>query len=124
MNNDKISSLPKRLKEILEIKKINQKELSELSGIRASSISDWINNKYEAKQDKIYMLSKALDVSPSWLMGYEVDIDNHKKNEATFVGRANVMKTYRYIDYKASAGQPITIDGNNIIQVYQYQILC
>lgn len=111
MKNDKISNLPSRLKEILEIKKINQKELSELSGIRASSISDWINNKYEAKQDKIYMLSKALDVSPAWLMGFDVDIDNHKKNEVTFIGRANVMKTYRYIDDKASAGQPIPIDG-------------
>lgn len=113
MKNDKISNLPSRLKEILEIKNINQKELSELSGIRASSISDWINNKYEAKQDKIYLLSKALDVSPAWLMGFDVDIDNHKKNEATFVGRANVMRTYRYINSKVSAGTPITIDGQN-----------
>ena len=59
------------------------------------------------------MLSKALDVSPAWLMGFDVEIDNHKKSEATFVGRANVMRTYRYIEAKVAAGSPIAIEGQN-----------
>lgn len=113
MNNDKVSNLPERLRKIMEERNLNQRELADISGIRASSISDWLNNKYEAKQDKIYLLSKALDVSPSWLMGFDVDINNHKRSEVTFVGRANVMRTYRYIEAKVAAGSPIAIEGQN-----------
>ena len=46
-------------------------ELSRKSGIRASSISDYLTGKYEPKQDKIDQLAQALNVSPAWLMGYE-----------------------------------------------------
>lgn len=38
---------------------------------RQSSISDWLNNRYEPKQDKVYLLANALNVSPAWLLGYD-----------------------------------------------------
>ena len=68
-----------RLKSVMAEHKITQTELAKRTGIRQSSISDWLNNRYEPKQDKVYLLASALNVSPAWLLGYdEPDIQKHK----------------------------------------------
>ncbi|TDL96744.1 helix-turn-helix domain-containing protein [Macrococcus brunensis] len=61
-----------RLQQILKEKKISQAELSRRSGIARNSISDYLKGKYEAKQDKVYLIAKALNVSEGWLMGFDV----------------------------------------------------
>lgn len=38
------------LKKILEERNMTQSELARAAGIRQSSISDWLNSKYEPKQ--------------------------------------------------------------------------
>ena len=60
-----------RLKSIMKEHKITQTELANRTGIRQSSISDWLNDRYEPKQDKVYIIAKALNVSPAWLLGYD-----------------------------------------------------
>lgn len=65
-----------RLKSIMSERKITQSELSKRNGIRQSSISDWLNGRYEPKQDKIYLIAQALGVSPSWLLGYDETTSN------------------------------------------------
>ena len=51
---------------------ITASELSRLSGVGKSDISNYCNGKYKAKQDKIERLAEALNVNPWWLMsGYE-----------------------------------------------------
>ena len=65
-----------RLKSIMSERKITQSELSKRTGIRQSSISDWLNGCYEPKQDKIYLIAQALGVSPSWLLGYDETTSN------------------------------------------------
>lgn len=68
-----------RLKSVMAEHKITQTELAKRTGIRQSSISDWLNNRYEPKQDKVYLLANALNVSPAWLLGYdEPDIPKPK----------------------------------------------
>ena len=47
---------------------ISAAELSKLTGISEANISNYINGKYVAKQDKVYLLAKALNVDPGWLM--------------------------------------------------------
>ena len=47
--------LIQRMKQVMTEKRITQAELSKRTGIRASSISDYLNNRYEPKQDKIYL---------------------------------------------------------------------
>lgn len=60
-----------KIKNLLKEKNISQSELSKLTGIRQSSISDYINNRYIPKQDKIYLIANALNVSPSHLYTLE-----------------------------------------------------
>ena len=60
-----------RLKSVMKERKMTQTELAKRTGIRQSSISDWLNDRYEPKQDKVYIIAKALNVSPAWLLGYD-----------------------------------------------------
>lgn len=57
-----------RLQKALSDKGITASELSRLSGVGKSDISNYINGVYIPKQDKCYMLARALDVDPGWLM--------------------------------------------------------
>ncbi|ATH60417.1 transcriptional regulator [Staphylococcus nepalensis] len=67
-----MNSFKDRLKFAMQNKNLNQSELSKLTGIGRNSISDYLKGKYEAKQDKIYILAKYLNVNEAWLMGYDV----------------------------------------------------
>lgn len=60
-----------RLNSILQKRNLSQADLSKMTGIRSSSISDWLNGKYEPKQDKIAIIAESLNVSPVWLIGYD-----------------------------------------------------
>ena len=60
-----------RLNSILQKRNLSQSEISKMTGILSSSISDWLNGKYEPKQDKISIIAESLNVSPVWLIGYD-----------------------------------------------------
>ncbi|WP_251351495.1 helix-turn-helix transcriptional regulator, partial [Staphylococcus aureus] len=74
-----MNSFKDRLKQIMSERKISQSELSRRTGIGRNSISDYLNGKYEAKQDKVFKLAKALNVNEAWLMGF--DISKNRKIE-------------------------------------------
>ena len=63
-----------RLQKAIAAKGITASELSRLSGVNKVAISNYINGVYVAKQDKCYLLAKALDVDPGWLMTGEEPI--------------------------------------------------
>lgn len=63
--------LIERMKSAMEKLDISAAELSRRTGIRSSSISDYLTGKYAPKQDKIDLIAEALGVSPVWLMGWE-----------------------------------------------------
>ena len=60
-----------RLREALTARNMLPIELSRLSGIGKSAISQYLSGKVTPKQDKIYKLAQALKVNESWLMGYD-----------------------------------------------------
>lgn len=57
-----------RLQKSLAASGMSASELSENTGISEANISNYINGKYIAKQDKCFLLAKALNVDPGWLM--------------------------------------------------------
>lgn len=74
-----MSDFVKRLNQLMTEKNISQNKLAEMTGITQSSISDWANGKYKPRQDKVYLLSEALKVSPAYLLGY-TDNENLDQN--------------------------------------------
>lgn len=79
----KKSSTSKRLKEIMRNRGMRQvdilntiKPIAEATGVRfeKNDLSQYVSGKVEPSQQKLTVLSKALGVSETWLMGYD-DID-------------------------------------------------
>ncbi|GMA70722.1 helix-turn-helix domain-containing protein [Leuconostoc litchii] len=71
-----MESFNSRLKTAMEYKNIKPADLSKMTGIGKSSISQWLSGKYSAKQDKIFIVAKALNVNPSWLIGADVPMND------------------------------------------------
>ena len=63
----------KHLSNLLEERGLSQADLAKLTGIRASTISDWINGKYLPKQDKRLIIAKALNIPPDRLFALDED---------------------------------------------------
>ena len=76
-----IDTFSNRLNTAMRIRNIKATELSEKTGIAKSSLSEYINGKYEAKQDGVYLLAKALDVNEAWLMGLDVPMERNIKTD-------------------------------------------
>ena len=57
-----------RLLKVIGEKGITAAELSRATGLSSCAISNYVNGKYLPKQDKVYLLAKALDVDPGWLI--------------------------------------------------------
>ena len=69
-----------RLRRIMNERGISQSELSRLSGIPKSALSQYMSGLFRPKQDRTLALDKALAVDPAWLLGYDVPSDATKKS--------------------------------------------
>ncbi len=70
-----------RIRQRMNALGISQAELAKRTGIRPSSISDYLNGRYAPKQDKIALIAEALNVSPAWLMGLGSDITGKEEQK-------------------------------------------
>lgn len=76
-----VDTFSNRLKTAMRIRDIKATELSVKTGIAKSSLSEYINGKYEAKQDGVYLLAKALNINEAWLMGLDVPMERDIPNK-------------------------------------------
>ncbi len=74
-----MSEFSKRLDQILKDRNMSQSELASKTGIYQSAISAYLRDEYSPKQDKISAIARALNVSPSYLMG----VDSEKTLQVT-----------------------------------------
>lgn len=80
ISNNRIDLFSQRLDLAMKESNINQIELAEKTKLNGKYISQSLINKYLkgkalARQDNIYILSKILNVSEGWLMGFDVSKD-------------------------------------------------
>ena len=75
--NELVDTFANRLNKAINIRNIKPVELAEKTGIDKSKISSYMSGRYKAKQDGIYLLANALDVSEAWLMGLDVPMDKN-----------------------------------------------
>lgn len=64
-----------RIREALALRDMKQVELCEKTGIKKSSINNWLGQRWQPKQDAILKMAQALDVSEMWLAGYDVPVE-------------------------------------------------
>lgn len=84
-----------RLKKALSIRNMTQAELCQKTKIPKSALSEYIKGLYEPKQDRLLILSDALNVDPVWLMGFDVPMETDNKKVAP--GEVNLTESERVV---------------------------
>lgn len=72
---ERIANCANRIREALSIRKMKQVDLCRITKIPKSAMSQYLSGAFEPKQDRIYMMAQALDVSEAWLMGLDVPME-------------------------------------------------
>lgn len=80
MNNySKVATFKTRLIQALNIRDMRQIDLAEKTKISKASISQYISGRAtDPTTERIYLISKALNVDPVWLMGFDVPMEEKK----------------------------------------------
>lgn len=81
MENERQETCGERIKKALRIKGMKQSDLCQITKIPKSAISQYISGAFEPKQDRVYLISKALNVSEAWLMGFDVPMERSEKQK-------------------------------------------
>lgn len=76
-----IDETKNRLKKALSIRNMKPVELSEKTGIPKSAISQYMSGYTKPKQDRIYLICKALDINEPWLMGFDVQMERKQPSK-------------------------------------------
>lgn len=80
MYKEKVESCGRRIAIALATRNMKQAELCKKANVPKSSLSLYLSGAYEPKQNRLYDMAKALDVSEAWLLGYDVPMDKEKPN--------------------------------------------
>lgn len=67
-----------RLKKALAINNMKANDLAHKLNINKGIISNYINDRYKPKADRIYEISQILNVNVAWLMGYDIPMQEEK----------------------------------------------
>ena len=99
MYKDKVETCGKRIAEALTIRNMKQAELCKLANVPKSSLSLYLKGAYEPKQDRIYSMARALNVSDTWLMGYDVHMERKAASQAMELteGEKTILDLFRLI---------------------------
>jgi transcriptional regulator with XRE-family HTH domain len=73
---------------------MKQCDLCKLANVPKSSLSLYLQQAYEPKQDRIYSMARVLKVSEAWLMGYDVPME---QDDNTLQKDSNLTEQEQYI---------------------------
>ncbi|MBB2561237.1 LexA family transcriptional regulator [Staphylococcus aureus] len=118
-----MNSFKDRLKQIMSERKISQSELSRRTDIGRNSISDYLNGKYEAKQDKVFELAKALNVNEAWLMGFDISKNRKIENNdiASIYSKLTPPRQKNVLNYANEQLDEQNTKGDNIVDINSYK---
>ena len=116
--SDLIDNFTNRLNLAIKIRNIKPVELAEKTGIDKSKISSYMTGRYKAKQDGIYLLAQALDVSEAWLMGVNVPMERIEEQNTSNAFPLPDTPIKLPILGKIAAGMPILAVEN--IEGYEF----
>ena len=102
MEYDRVATCAERIKKALTIKGMKQSDLCRLTQIPKSALSQYISGAFEPKQDRIYLMAQALNVSEAWLMGLDVPMErqtkkNHPSESNLSEGEKALLELFRRV---------------------------
>lgn len=80
MDSERKETCAIRIRKGLTERCMKQSDLCRITKIPKSAISQYLSGEFEPKQNRIYLIAKALNVSEAWLMGYDVPMEIEKEN--------------------------------------------
>ena len=92
-----------RLKKALDMRNMRATELCEKTNVPKSAISHYLKGSFVPKQDRAYILAKALNVNPAWLMGFDAPVEIKEETKKTpgeevlTEGEKVMLKVFRQI---------------------------
>ncbi len=106
------STTAKRIREGMELRGIKQSELAEKTGISKGALSSYLSERYLPKQNNIFLIAKALNVSEAWLMGGDVPIERIPETQANAESSISASDTqlFSYFHQLNSIGKSKVID--------------
>lgn len=78
---NRVSTTPERLRTAMRVKGKKQVDLIRATGINRGAMSSYLSGRYEPKQEAVYKLAMALDVSEMWLWGYDVPMERQQQQK-------------------------------------------
>lgn len=84
MEDGRIDKCSNRIAKALSIRNMKQTDLCNKTNIPKGAISQYISGAFEPKQDRVYIIARALDVDPVWLMGYDVPMEKKEDKKISF----------------------------------------
>ena len=78
----------KRILEALRLRDMTQADLCRVTGIPKSAMSQYCGGTIAPRQDRIFLIAQALDVSEAWIMGFDVPRERKTPASPEEVGRA------------------------------------
>ena len=82
MKYERVATCAERIKTALSLRGMKQAELCRRINMPKSALSQYLSGLYEPKQDRIYLISQALNVSEAWLMGLDAPMERQDKKKA------------------------------------------
>ncbi len=80
-----------------------------------------MNGKYEAKQDKVFELAKALNVNEAWLMGFDISKNREIENSITSIyDQLTPPRQKRVLDF---ANEQLNEQNNKVLHINSHNII-
>lgn len=90
-----------RLQEAMTARNMSATDLAQKSGINKGSISKYLKGTVTPKQTAIGLLASALDVSPSWLLGYDLTMDGKARPDIDITRLSDINREKIFAYYQA-----------------------
>lgn len=86
-----------RLEQAMAKRHVRAVDLGKKAGLSEQLISQYRSGRSAPKREKLIALSRALDVSPVWLMGYDVPMETELKDQAVYLNdeEAEIITRYK-----------------------------
>ena len=84
-----------RMREAMEAAGLSQSELCERTKIPKSAMSQYLSGAFKPKQERTYLIARALGVSESWLMGCDTP---RERNEPPPDNEQQLLDLFRQLN--------------------------